>query len=167
MSNKKDFTNQKIALQSQVANQMDIDDKTIEDATNEINKDKENNTTTMMDIIVQEGGPSKETVDQWKDMYGDQVYATRFSPNEIFIYRYVTRPEVKKISKQLPKNTTQAQIDELFNELLFNNCVLYPTVSDELKATIGAGTVDAVAFQIKYASNYLPEAMLVDLIQKL
>jgi hypothetical protein len=117
-------------------------------------------------ILEDETGLTKDRIDEWKEEYNDGVFVTRFREREIFVFRYVTHTEMKKMLHDL-QNVSNEFKEERLDDMLFNKCVLYPPVTPDMKSLLGAGTVKTVAFQIKFSSNFIPEMAAIDLIHKL
>lgn len=131
----------------------------------EVEEDEKEKKVTIYDILEKESNLSKEQIDEWKDRYGS-IYMTRFEEGDNIIYRYVTLPEFKAMTKQV-QNITTGNPDDVLDNLLFTKCVLYPTLDTDKKAIMKAGTISTVALQIKISSNFLPDALAVDMIQRL
>ena len=121
---------------------------------------------SIYDLIAKEGGPDKESIEAWKELYGGKVFISRFDEEELYIFRYIAKPEWKRILQQV-ENATTADKEDLLDELIFENCVLYPDVNDDLKRKLGAGTIGTIATQIKFKSNFLPDSWAIELVQKI
>lgn len=124
---------------------------------------------TILDLIIEEsdGVLTEEMVESWKENYLNKVYAIRFEKDDAYIFRYVSRIEWKQIISKLNAMKSQMRTEEYLNEMLFDKCVLYPKITSDFKAAIGAGTIDTVAEQIKIQSNYIPTDIAVGMVQKL
>jgi hypothetical protein len=129
-------------------------------------EEKAQNAKTLIDYIVEEEDVTAEDIERWKEAFG-KVYATRFDEGENFIYRYLAYPEYKKIRSDLEKINNPQKAATLFDEMIVEKCLLYPKYTPELKATLKAGTISTLAEQIRVASNFLPDAVMYELINKL
>jgi len=120
----------------------------------------------MYKMLQEETGISREQMEDWKEMYFGKVFMFRIDDSETYIYRYIARPEWKAIIGSFGGDLSGAT-EEQVNEQIFNKHVLYPTVSSEMKLTLGAGTMDSVALAIRLVSNFLPEEHIARSIVKL
>lgn len=127
--------------------------------------EEDNAKVSLLDRICKKGKVTKEQVEEWKNYYNNKVFATIFDEEEYYVFRYITRPEYKQILSTMPKNSPNAE--EVFNDLLVSKCLLYPEYNADLKMTMGAGTADTLSLQIRVASNFIPEAVAIDMINKL
>lgn len=141
-------------------------EKVITDAENTAKEEVQKADESIYELIEKEGGPIKGTIDAWKDLYGGKVYISRFDEAESYIFRYIAKPEWKKILQQVENATTNDK-EDLLDDLIFENCVLYPDVNDDLKRRLGAGTIQTIATQIKFKSNFLPDSWAIELVQKI
>ena len=162
-----EFQEQMLNLQSDLDSKVNTDQTTLESAKEETQKAIAAKEKTILDLIIEEEKLSQDQIEQWKSMYG-KIYAVRFDEGETVIYRYLARPEMKDVSNKISQiKSNQINLNEFEDELIFDKCVLYPTVTPDLKATLKAGTIPTVAFQIRVSSNYLPDAVALDLITRL
>lgn len=134
-----------------------------EDAEKQNNEAEVAQKKTLLDLVVEKGDVSAEEVQRWKEMYANKVYVTFFDEDEYYVYRYITRLEMKKIASELSGKSTME--DE--NEKLCMKCILYPEVDVDLKNIVGAGTFETLANQIKIISNFIPDHLAIEMIQKL
>lgn len=105
--------------------------------------------------------PSQEQIDAWKKEYGD-VFASGFSPEELFIFRSLGRPEY--IDLQV---TAQEQRWNQFQmeEATCDTCVLWPSDLDWSKEK--AGTPGSLSEMIMQNSNFVSPAAASMLVVKL
>lgn len=90
-------------------------------------------------------GPSQDMVDLWKKRYG-QIYSTEVDDEEYYVWRVLTRPELKAIS-------ANGTADGLYREeAICEKCVLWPVGID---FSIGkAGVPSVLAEQIFEKSGF-------------
>lgn len=160
-----DFLNEMSKIESE--NQVSAnEDKENSKRINEVESTKlEDEKNEIYALIEKEGGPSKETIDEWRNKYGDKVYVMRIDENETYIYRYITRPEFKNIANQISE--VQKGKEDLFSELVCKKCVLYPKIDEHFLLTCGAGTLGSLTDAIQFVSNFIPDSMLMQMIYKL
>lgn len=151
---------------AQLQKQLELDEK--DNMATQPESQTSNVAKKLIDIIVEEsnGTLTYAQIDEWKQMYNNKVYAIRFDAGESYIFRYVSRLEMKAIISQVQKATKNVT-DDYLDELLFDRCVLYPKVTPDIKNLIGAGTISTIAEQIRIQSNYLPPEVAIQLVQKL
>jgi len=166
MEEQKTFTQKMIEQQEQIEYENTLEERIIEGKEVEAEMEQEQEVQNVFDLIEQEHGVDRNQIEMWKQDYAGKVFVSRFDENEAYIFRYVALPEWKQILAQIQKSSAPNK-DELLDELIFAKCVLYPKVTDEVKATVGAGTIPTVALQIKIASNFIHESVAVDMVTKL
>jgi len=105
--------------------------------------------------------PSTEQRELWKTEYGE-IFASGFSPTEMYIFRPLSRPEYVKI--QTMSQNPEVEMDQFkLEETICNTCVLYPAILDLNKK---AGTAPSLSEQIMQNSNFLsPQAASVLVIK--
>ena len=134
-----------------------------ERAVEEAQKEK-----TALDIIKEfKDGPSDEQVEQWKTMFGENnIFASMYSEDELYVYRPITRTEWKSIMMDLAKapQDKRASVNE---EMVVQRCMLFPQFDIDFKAGSKAGTISSIYTQILIVSNFMNDAVLEQLIVKL
>ena len=95
-----------------------------------------------------EGGPSQETINEWKTQFGD-VFVATFG-EEKYVYRPMKRFEYKKILQlgQDPDNRTFVE------EKIAQMCIVWPKVDATKFSTLKAGTISTLVDLIMAASNF-------------
>ncbi len=136
--------------------------KQTEKAANVSEKDK------LFEFIAKNGGPSTAQINEWKEMYGDKVYITQYDDKEFYIYRYLTHTEYKSIKSQvLASKADELVKQDLFDGLIIQKCILFPTMDPDMKLKMPGGTPETLAAQIRYSSNFIPEEIAIRMIAKL
>lgn len=157
------FLEQMQNLNQQLENEERVENTLMEEAEAQPKQEEEQKKKTILDTLIEKDIVSREQVEAWKKSFGNKIFCTQFDEDDFVIYRYIARPEHKQLLKSLGKNITE----ELYNEMLFNKCVLYPAVDETLLATIPAGVIPTVATQIRIASRFIPDGIAMDMIFKL
>jgi len=160
---KKSFLEELAETEKMVTAKEEAEEVIIKEAEETHKTEEENTKLSLIDRICKKGKVTKEQIEEWKTYYNNKVFATIFDEEEYYVYRYVTRPEYKQIISTMAKNATE----DVFNDLLVTKCVLYPTMTPENKMALGAGTIDTLSLQIRVASNFIPESVAIDMINKL
>jgi len=144
------------------------DQKIIEEKEQEDQKKIDEDIMAVFNLIEKEHGITKEQIENWKADFAGKVFAVRFDENEAYIFRYVALPEWKKIIRQVSESKASNTVkEEMVDDLLVTKCVLYPKITEDVKALLGAGTIGTLAIQIKVASNFIHESVALDMITKL
>jgi len=165
---KSEFLEQMKSVHAQVEQEtakLKAESEKIEEAEKE---EKASQQKTLLDLILEECSDlTPQQINSWKDQFG-AIYASRFDKGEIFIYRFLAYPEYKQIRQNIEKSTLPpAQLQELFDEMIVEKCVLYPSITPDFKMLVKAGTIGTLAEQIRIASNFLPDAVVYELINKI
>jgi len=166
MDKKASFKDEMKQLQEDLNNSDLLESETIENAKKDAVDTTAAKERTLLDLIKEEEKLTDEEVDRWKAMYG-KIYAVRFDENETYIYRYLTRLEMKELAKKIGGISGNVNLAEMEDEMIVDKCVLYPKITPDFKLTIKAGTVPTLAYQIRVSSNYLPDAVALDLITRI
>jgi len=166
MAEKKTFQEEMLEQASEIERENVIDETIIEGKEAEAKRQQDEEVKSIFDLIEKEQGITRDQIEEWKNDYAGKVFVARFDETEAYIFRYVALPEWKKIMSQVMKSTAPNK-EELLDELIFAKCVLHPKVTDEVKATIGAGTIPTVALQIKVASNFINDGLALDMVTKI
>src|SRR5687768_33598 len=94
-------------------------------AVEEVEKpEEEEKAPTLLDLIIQAGGPGPAEIERLKLKHGD-VYVSAFDNDEVFIFRAVRRLEYRQI--QLDMANPELKLDQFdYEERLCKTCVLWP-----------------------------------------
>ena len=144
------------------ANRLFIDEAVLTGESQPVAKKEEE---TIFEVIEKEGGPDRAQIEEWKQRYNDKLFAVYFDKNDFYIYRYITLPEWKDVLQQF--GNSKVKNDILLDELIVGKGLLFPAFSVELRATVGGGTLETLAKQIRLSSNFLPDDVAIRMIQKL
>ena len=164
MAKEKSFVEELKAAEEEVNKKKAAEKEVIDEATENKKEDVAKKEMETYELLEKETGLTKAEVDAWKENYFNKVFVFRIDDTETYVYRYLARPEWKKIISSFNESTLT---EELLNEQIFNKCVLYPTPSPELRQRLGAGTIDSIAYAIRLSSNFLPEEIIARNIVKL
>jgi hypothetical protein len=121
----------------------------------------EEETPTLADHLKNfSGAPDSLKLEEWKGQYGE-VFASGFSPEEIFVWRPLSRAEFADMQ-------TRAQ-EEMFDSeaLTVEQCVLWASEPAKKSLSTKAGTLTTLHEQIMQNSNFMPPAMAAQLVMKL
>ena len=100
------------------------------------------------DALLFPGGPLESVVETWKEKYGE-VFLTELS-GEYYIWRPLNRYEYKQII-----NSTGGISPLQREEVICQNCILWPTDFDEVAMANGkAGVPSVLAEQIMEISGF-------------
>jgi len=91
-------------------------------------------------------GPTEDLVDLWRSKYG-QVYYTEVEEGEYYIWRILTRPELKNLAALTDEDSLYKE------ELICEKCVLWPTEYTPMSGKAGIPTV--LAEQIFEKSGFV------------
>jgi len=95
--------------------------------------------------------PSKETIEQWKEEYGEIAQA-EFG-EDVYIYRGMLKSDKTKLKELADQGMDQEKLDEEAMKL----CVLYPVLTDEKINAMKAGTITFLSDDIVRLSGFLPD----------
>jgi len=159
----KSFAESLKETEAQLKNKEAAEEEIISEAKQEEKIEEDKVKFSTIDRIVKQGKISKEQIEEWKTYYNNKVFSSFYDEEEYYIYRYITRPEYKVLVASLPQKATE----DVFNEMLVSKCLLYPEWTPDLKLIIAGGTIDTLSLQIRVASNFIPESVAIEMIQKL
>lgn len=96
--------------------------------------------------------PSTAILESWKSKYKNIYISTVVEPDKYFVWRALRRGEYKKLEGQggLESQSTM-------NEVLVEQCLLYPTVTPQWRLTQPAGVIDTLGKQIAYHSGWISD----------
>lgn len=98
------------------------------------------------------GGPTKDTIQNWKNQFGGDVYMTEFD-SETFVWRPISRLEFKKIV-----NAEGNQDDFYREERVTELCVLFPENYSHDNIIDGKAGIPAIlADHIMNKSGFMPK----------
>jgi len=135
-----------------------------EDPAMELSADPEKRMEQVVAILqkIHPNPPSADMLRQWKQMHGE-VYITNIE-SYVFIYRYLKRQEHIQILANPRINEMQ---DHQVEEMLFDRCVVWPSMDPIRKAGLPAGAMNAIVAQIKMHSMFLDPAYVAQMTLKL
>ena len=106
--------------------------------------------------------PSGDQLIQWKQMMGD-VFILDLG-DRVFIYRYLKRQEwVQMNANEAYHGMRQDQKEDM----IYNKCVVWPTLGPQQVAGLPAGCVSSVVGQIEQQSMFLDPRELANFTIKL
>ena len=165
MNSKKTFTEEMVNLNASIEKRDNLENEIIEAHEKEAKLEEKKEEETIFEVIEKEGGPDRAQIEEWKQRYNDKLFAVYFDKNDFYIYRYITLPEWKDVLQQF--GNSKVKNDILLDELIVGKGLLFPAFSVELRATVGGGTLETLAKQIRLSSNFLPDDVAIRMIQKL
>jgi hypothetical protein len=131
-------------------------------AATEADEAKVDKPKTLLDLIIEQGGPAPTEIDALKAKHGD-VFVTAFTTEEVFIFRSVKRGEYRQL--QLDMANPELKLDQYdFEDRLCQLCVLWPKNSSALQK---AGTATSLSEQIMQNSNFLNPQQAAAIVMKL
>jgi hypothetical protein len=130
----------------------------------ELSTDPDKRAEQVVEILrqIHPNPPSAEMLKQWKQIHGE-IYITNIE-SYVFIYRYLKRQEHIQILANPRINEMQ---DHQVEEMLFDRCVVWPTMDPIRKAGLPAGAMNAIVAQIKMHSMFLDPAYVAQMTLKL
>lgn len=120
---------------------------------------------TVYDYLASIGGPTEETVLEWKAAHGD-VHLLPLDDDTIAIFRSVKRSEWQQLTAMFARageNLSEAAQEEQ----LVQKCLLYPKLDPRMTAFTRAGFIGTVASAILKCSHFLDEHTIMKMVIKL
>lgn len=101
-------------------------------------------------------GPNFAQINEWKDTYGD-VFVTALTPDKFVVWRTLTRPEYRALTKSmetaLSQGATQSDANLNNEEAIAELCILFPKY-DRRNPKAMAGEASTIAMQVMEASAF-------------
>jgi len=157
-----------IAAENELLEQQNLALEAIENEYEDSKKEEieEKRAKDILDYIAEDGGPTRDIVEQWKNSFGGKVYAVRYEAGESYIYRYLTRTEHKLLIKKMQESKNPDRQD-IFQKDIVSKCLLYPAYTPNWEMSSPAGTIETLFSQIMFSSNFIPEQFAIEMITKL
>jgi len=108
--------------------------------------------------------PSVKDLINWKRIHGDLFVLPLEELGQAYIYRYLKRQEWTQLMAQ---GTFEKLTAEQIDDLLFDKCVLWPSLGPMEKAGLPAGLIPTMVTQIRVHSLWLDPGQLVNLTVRL
>lgn len=104
------------------------------------------------------GGPTKAQIDDWKNQFGS-IYVTSVTPEDHIVWRTITRPEYRRLVKQLEQqaasgNVTQAEANLNNEEAIAELVILYPQYRRLDQTKQMAGVASLISQEAMEASGF-------------
>ena len=134
-----------------------------EKAKQESKQESKSNTDNLLEAIP---ALKRNQVERWQGMYG-KIYAVVLDEDEIFIYRSFTRIEYRAMMQTIQESSKREEVDkeDLFDELVVQKCLLWPTIGPDFGSTSKGGTIPTLAQAISFKSHFIPpQAVLASII---
>lgn len=103
--------------------------------------------------------PSVEILKNWKSKYGNIYMSNVTNPEEVFIWRTISRLEWRKMLHEVNMNDAGLREDHIIN-----SCLLYPAVQD-VNYEYGAGYSKSISAAIMYQSGFVDENYVISTIR--
>lgn len=120
-----------------------------------------------LEEVSQYTGLPLEKLEGWKKQFHDIYFLKSPFRDQAFIFRPISRSEWRELRSNIKGDASN--IDEILQEKLVMQCVLFPKIGpmDLESPVLRAWTVDTLVSQIKLVSDFLPDAVAVELITRL
>ena len=126
-----------------------------------VSEEQEVETQIKQYLSEQQNAPEQEQIDKWKGEFGE-VFASGFSPTEIYVWRAMRRHEYIQLQVSAQTNNLNTfQLEEATCDL----CILWPT--GKVWNNEKAGTPHSLSEQIMQNSNFLSPQAAAMLVIKL
>lgn len=96
--------------------------------------------------------PKRSQLEAWKDKYKKIYISQIIEPDKFYVWRTLSRIEYKKLNAHKEFENPVAA-----NEIMVENCLLYPEPTQEWRLNSPAGWVDTLGKQIAFQSGWVAD----------